>query len=97
MKENDFALYQGCIYKKIIESEYTYIYCSAVREYLLNMLGNSEVADVITPYINHISNLLSEPSCKLIKPIVIDFNYIEVNDGVCFDIERKCLLKVQKK
>ena len=69
MKSNNYGLHDGCIYKKLEECEYTYIYCTSVKNYLLNLLGNFEIADIITPHITHLTSLLSEPGCRLLGPI----------------------------
>ena len=45
MKSNNYGLHDGCIYKKLEECEYTYIYYTSVKNYLLNVLGNFEIAD----------------------------------------------------
>ena len=96
MNEGQYGLHEGCVYKKIKECEYTYIYCSDVKKYLMNLLGNDEVADVVTPYVSKLIGLLSEPSYRLIKPIKIDYNFIEVKDGFCFDISRKKFVRHPK-
>ena len=31
-----------------------------------------------------------KPACKIIKQMKIDYNFIEVNDGYFFNIEKKC-------
>ena len=35
-----------CVYKKITEATCTYIYCTSVKDYLLNLLENVEVTDL---------------------------------------------------
>ena len=45
----------------------------------------------------HLTTLLSEPACQLLAPIKIDFNFIEVSDGFCFDIERKTFIRNPKR
>ena len=37
--------------------------------------------------------MLSEPACGLIKPIEIDYNFIEVEDQYLFDIAGKRFIK----
>ena len=37
--------------------------------------------------------MLSEPACRLIKPIEIDYNFIEVEDQYLFDIAGKRFIK----
>ena len=88
-----FDILLGRVYKKIPEATYTYIYCTSVKDYLLNLLGNVEVADLIASHVTQLTTLLSEPACRLIKPIEIDYNFIEVEDQYLFDIEGKRFIK----
>ena len=57
-----FNILLGRVYKKISEATYTYIYCTSVKDYLLNLLGNVEVADLIAPHVTQLTTLLSEPA-----------------------------------
>lgn len=61
----------------------------SVKFYLLNLLRNAEVADVITPHVTRLSKLLSEPARWFIKPIETDYNFIEVKNQYFFDIAKK--------
>jgi len=90
MQNFGFGLFDGAMYKKAPEAVYTFIYCCTVKNFLLHILGNVEVADQIATFITPISSLLSERSCRAIKPIKLDFNYIEVlPEGFCFNIKEK--------
>ena len=90
MKNQNFALHDGCIYKLAPEAMYTYIYCSTVKAFILSKLYNAEVADVVVPYVTNITALLSEPACRLIQPIKLDLDLIEVlPSGTCFVISEK--------
>ena len=90
MKQFKYALYDGAVYKMVKESKFTYIFCSTVKNFLLHILGNVEVADQISSYVGQLTNLLSENSCQLIKAIVIDTDYIEcLPYGTCFNIPEK--------
>ena len=88
-----FNILLGCVCKKIPEATYTYIYCTTVKDYLLNLLGNVEVADLIAPHVTQLRTLLSEPACRLIKPIEVDYNFIEVEHQYLFDIAGKRFTK----
>ena len=92
MKVYLFDILLWRIYKKIPEATYTYIYCTSVKDYLLNLLGNVEVADLIASHVTQFT-ILSEPTCRLIKPIEIDYNFIEVEDQYLFDIAGKRFIK----
>ena len=87
MKSNNYDSHDGCIYKKLEECEYTYIYCTSVKNYFLNLFGNFEIADIITPHITQLTSLLSEPVRQLLEPIKLDFKLVEVSDEFCFNVE----------
>ena len=93
MKVDLFDILLGRVYKKTPEATYTYIYCTSVKDYLLNLLGNVEVADLIASHVTQLTKLLSEPVCRLIKPIEINYNFIEVEDQCLFDIAGKRFIK----
>ena len=97
MKSNNYGLHDGCIYKKLEECEYTYIYCTNVKNYFLNLFGNFEIADIITPHITQLTGLLSEPVCQLLEPIKLYFKLVEVSDEFCFDVEGKKFIKNPKR
>ena len=97
MKNNNYGLRDGCIYKKLEECEYTCIYCTSLKNYLSNLLGNFEIADIITPHITQLTRPLCKPTCWLLEPIKIDFNFVEVSDGFCFDTEGKKFIRNPKR
>ena len=51
------------------------------------------MADLIPPHVTQLSALLSELACRLIKPIGIDYNFIEVEDQYLFDIAGKPFIR----
>ena len=50
------------------------------------------MADLIDLHVQ-LSTLLSEAACRLIKPIEIDYNFMEVADQQLFDIAGKRFIK----
>ena len=91
MDSFDYGLFDGHIYKKAPDDKFTFMYCSSVFDFVHFILGNPDVADQIGSQVNPIINLLSVPSCRIIKPIIIHFNFIEVTPkGTCFNIREKC-------
>ena len=57
------------------------------------MLRNVEVADLIALHVTQLTTLLSELTCRLIKPIEIDYNFIEVEHQYLFDNAGKRFIK----
>ena len=97
MKSNNYGIYDECIYRKLEECEHTYIYCTSVKNYLWNLLGNFKIADIITPHITQLTSLLPEPACRLLDPIKIDYNFIKVSDGFYFDTDGKKFIRKPKR
>ena len=90
----NYGLYCGRIYHKCEDAKHTMVFCCSVETFLLSILSNQNVADIVTPFVGMLTQLLSKPACRLIKPITIDYNFIEVlPDGMCFDIAHKCFVK----
>jgi len=94
MNQFNFGLFDGSVYKKAPESKFTFVYCSSVHDFIHHIMGNAEVADAIASFAGQIIGLLSVKACRLIRPIVIDYNFIEVQPfGTCFNISGKCFEK----
>ena len=93
MKVYLFDILLGRVYKKIPEATSTYNYCTSVKDCLLNLIGNVEVADLIALHVTQLATLISEPACRLIKAIKIDYNFIEVEHQYLFDIAEKRFIK----
>ena len=90
MSAENCGVYDGYLYKLAPEAKFTFIYCCTMKDFLLSLLGNVEIADILLPFVGVITGLLSEPACRLIKPLTMDLNLIEVlPPGTCFDIKRK--------
>ena len=93
MTKFKYALYDGAIYKKVKESRYTYVYGYSVKSFIQRILGNPEAAEQIHGHVSSLIGMLSEKSSRLIKPMEIDFDYIECLNGYCFSISKKCFIK----
>ena len=88
-----FDILLGIVYKKIPEVTCTFIYCTSVKGYLLNLLGNFEVEDLTAPHVTQLTTLLSDPASTVIKPTESDYNFIKVEDQHFFDIAGKRFIK----
>jgi len=82
MNQFNFGLFDGSVYKKAPESKFTFVYCSSVHDFIHHIMGNAEVADAISSFAGQIIGLLSVKACRLIRPIVINYNFIEVQPNL---------------
>lgn len=97
MKRKNYALCDGRVYKKAPESMFTYAYCNTVEKFLNASLANSEMANVLTPVLSKVTSLLENPFCRIIKPITIIHNIIEVLPaGTCFVISKKSFVHLKR-
>ena len=64
IEKYSFGLRDGSVYMKAPEASLTHIFCCSVRKFVLNILGNAEIADQIATFVNPLCNLLEEPSCR---------------------------------
>ena len=94
MKKYQYGIFDGAIYKKAPGAAFTYVHCSSVHDFLHHILGNMEIAEHIAQHVNQLTNMLSPKSSRLIEPLVMDYNFIEVLPKYhCFDISKKKFVK----
>ena len=97
MQRFQYGLFDGSIYKKAPEAKFTFVYCCSIHDFIHHILGNADVANAVAHFSAQIIGLLKVKTCRLIPPIVIDFNFIEVLPfGTCFDIFKKTFVKNPK-
>ena len=90
MERFNLGIHDGCVYRKPKEAKFTYVYCSSVFDFIHSILGNPEIADIIAGQVTNIIYLMSVPASRIVKPIIMDYNFIEVQPfGTCFNIEDK--------
>jgi len=80
MTEENCILHKGFVYKFIPESKRSFTYYKPVKDYVMKILGNPLVADVVANHAYEVTRLISEPPCRIIKQLKIDYNFIEVRD-----------------
>ena len=91
MERTHFGWHEEEVYRKFEEMKFTYVYHSKMETYLLSLLSDTTVGDFLIPVYDSVLKFLSHPQGKFMKPVVIDFNFIEVllPHGTCFDISGK--------
>ena len=96
MKHNGYCICRGRVYKKAPDSRFTFVSLQSVEDFVLWSLGNGQVANAVASHVGQLTNLLTKPACRLIKPISIMYNYIEVlPPGTIFVISEKKFIKVR--
>ena len=90
MKELQYSLHKGEVYRKVPEGKFTFVKCCSVGEFVHATFTNGRIADIIAPQVTNIISFLSHPGCQIIPPLKFDYNLIEVKPkGVSFNIAEK--------
>lgn len=90
MRRLDYALYMGTIYKKCEGAIYTYSYKCDVKAFVNSLAANESFKARLLKDMKRVIDLLADPDCQVIRPIVVDYNLIEVKERHCWSVsERK--------
>ena len=90
MKDLDYSLFRGKMFRKVPERKYSFTRCCSVAEFVHASLTNGKTADTLSAQVTNVINILLHPGCQIIRQIKFNYNLIEVKPtGVCFDIAAK--------
>ena len=61
-----------------------------MTDFVHSLLSNTQLANVLTPMLTPVINILTYKGCKIVRQIDIDYDLVEVKPyGVCFSFSRK--------
>ena len=83
MKRLGYALYGGKVYKKCDKAKYTYSYKCEVEAFVNSLAANESFKARLLKDMKKVIDILANPHCEVIRPLCVDYNLIEVNDGKC--------------
>ena len=81
MKKLGYALYGGKVYKKCDKAKYTYAYKCEVEAYVNGLAANELFKARLLKDMKRVIEILANPFCEVIRPLRVDYNLIEANDG----------------
>lgn len=93
MKRLDYALYRGTIYRKCEGAVYSYSYRCDVKTFVNSLAANESFKARLLKEMKKVIDLLADPDCEVIRPIIVDYNLIEVNDGYCWSVSERRFLR----
>ena len=93
MRRRDYALYRGTVYRKCEVAIYSYSYKCGVKAIVNSLAANESVKARLLKETKKVIDLLADPDYEVIRPIVVDYNLIEVNDGYCWSVSERRLLR----
>ena len=72
MEEQNCGVSDGQVYKKIPSSTKTFLFFKNVKNYLLGLLSNTELANCLAPLISQVCKIHLECLAFFLKALVID-------------------------
>ncbi|KAJ7315079.1 hypothetical protein OS493_038971 [Desmophyllum pertusum] len=93
MKKLGYALYGGKVYKKCDKAKYTYWYKCEVEAFVNSLAANHSFKGRLLKDMKKVIEILANPHCEVIRPLCVDYNLIEVNDGQCWSIKERRFLE----
>ena len=93
MRRLQYASYRGKVYKRDERSKYTYVYKCEARAFVNTLATNEFFKSRLIRDMRKVMELLSDPHCELFQPLVIDYDLIEVNDGVCWSVKNRSFVE----
>jgi len=93
MKRLGYALYGGKVYKKCDKAKYTYSYKCEVEAFVNSLAANELFKARLLKDMKKVIVILANPHCEVIRPLCVDYNLIEVNEGQCWSIKGRRFLE----
>ena len=93
MKRLGYALYGGKVYKKCDKAKYTYSFKCEVEAFVNSLAANELFKARLLKDMKKVIEILANPHCQVIRPLCVDYNLIEVNDGWCWSIKERRFLE----
>ena len=93
MEKLNYATYRGKVYKKESRARYTFSYRCEARTFVNTLATNEFFKPRLIRDMRKVVELLADPYCELFRPLAIDYDLIEVNQGVCWSLKERAFVK----
>ena len=93
MEKLNCATYRGKVYKKESRAKYTFPYRCEARAFVNTLATNEFFKPRLIREMRKVVELLADPYCELFRPLAIDYDLIEVNQGVCWSLKERSFVK----
>ena len=89
MEKLSYASYRRNVYKKDCEVIFTYCYKCEARAFINTLATNEFFKSRLIWQMRNVVNLLEDPHCELFQPLKINYDMVEVNNGICWSIKNR--------
>ena len=88
MQQLEYASYRGKIYKRDPKAKYTYSFKCEAKSFINTLATNEHFKSRLIRDMKKVIELLSDPHCELFQPLIINYDLIEVNGGICWSVKK---------
>ena len=88
MQQLEYASYRGKIYKRDPKAKYTYSFKCEAKPFINTLATNEHFKSRLIRDMKKVIELLSDPHCELFQPLIINYDLIEVNGGICWSVKK---------
>ena len=92
MKKLGYALTVARCTRNATRQKYTYSYKCEAEAYVNGLAANELFKARLLKDMKRVIEILANPFCEVIRPLCVDYNLIEVNDGRCWSIKERRFL-----
>ena len=89
LKDGDHTLYRGNVFSRAEGSEFTYSHLDTVEDYVNRLLGFPQLSQHILNHKTRLIDILAHKSCTIIEQMRIDYDLIEVNNGMTWKFSER--------
>ena len=92
MQQLEYASYRGKIYKRDPKAKYTYSFKCEAKPFINTLATNEHFKSRLIREMKKVIELLADPHCELFQPLIINYDLIEVNGGVCWSVKKRAFV-----
>jgi len=89
MEKLSYATYRGKVYKKESRAKYMFSHRCEARAFVNTLATNEFFKPRLVREMRKVVELLADPYCELFRPLVIVYDLIKVNQGVCWSLKER--------
>ena len=89
MYNGNHTLFRGQVHSMPKKARFTFIPLESVEDYCQKLLKYPSISHYLANHIEVVVKRLKHPACAIIPQMKINFDLIEVNDGICWQISKR--------
>ena len=79
--------------KRDPKAKYTYSFKCEAKPFINTLATNEHFKSRLIRDMKKVIELLSDPNCELFQPLIINYDLIEVNGGICWSVKKRAFVQ----